>query len=43
MARLISGISTSPEVDLARLKQEGFGPEAHSDDQDPTAQTRMVT
>ena len=30
-----------PEVDLARLKAEGFGPEQHEDD--PTAQTRMVT
>ena len=31
------------ELDLVRLQKEGFGPEAHSDDQDPTAQTRMVT
>ena len=31
----------APEVDLARLKQEGFGPEQHEDD--PTSQTRMVT
>ena len=29
------------ELDLARLKQEGFGPEQHEDD--PTSQTRMVT
>ena len=31
----------APEVDLVRLKKEGFGPEQHDDD--PTANTRMVT
>ena len=31
----------APEVDIARLKREGFGPEQHDDD--PTANTRMVT
>ena len=32
----------SPELDMARIEKEGFGPEAHDDD-DPTAQTKMVT
>ena len=32
----------APETDFAeRIKAEGFGPEAHDDD--PTAQTKMVT
>lgn len=31
----------APELDMAKVKAEGFGPEAHDDD--PTAQTKMVT
>ena len=32
----------APELDMAKIKAEGFGPEAHDDD-DPTANTKMVT
>ena len=31
----------APELDMAKIKAEGFGPEAH--DEDPTANTKMVT
>ncbi len=31
----------TPELDMAKIKAEGFGPEAHDDD--PTANTKMVT
>ena len=31
----------APELDMAQLQREGFGPEAHDDD--PTANTKMVT
>lgn len=31
----------NPELDIAKIKAEGFGPEAHDDD--PTADTKMVT
>ena len=31
----------TPELDMAKIKAEGFGPEAHDDD--PTAHTKMVT
>ena len=31
----------TPELDMAKVKAEGFGPEAHDDD--PTANTKMVT
>ena len=31
----------APELDIAKIKAEGFGPEAHDDD--PTANTKMVT
>jgi hypothetical protein len=31
----------APELDMAKVKAEGFGPEAHDDD--PTANTKMVT
>lgn len=31
----------APELDMAKIKREGFGPEAH--DEDPTANTKMVT
>ena len=31
----------APELDMAKIKTEGFGPEAHDDD--PTANTKMVT
>jgi hypothetical protein len=30
------------ELDKAKLVKEGFGPEAHSDGEDPTAATKMV-
>ena len=30
----------APELDMAKIKAEGFGPEAHDDD--PTANTKMV-
>ena len=32
----------APEPDMAKIKAESFGPEAH-DDEDPTANTRMIT
>tara|TARA_R100001230_G_C5474528_1_gene28064 strand:- start:46 stop:240 length:195 start_codon:yes stop_codon:yes gene_type:complete len=32
----------APELDMAKVKAEGFGPEAH-DPEDPTANTKMVT
>ena len=31
----------APELDMAKIKAKGFGPEAHNDD--PTANTKMVT
>ena len=31
----------APELDMAQIKAEGFGPEAHDDD--PTANTKMIT
>ena len=31
----------APELDMSKIKREGFGPEAH--DEDPTANTKMVT
>ncbi len=31
----------APELDMAKVKAESFGPEAHDDD--PTANTKMVT
>ena len=34
--------TANPELDIAKIKAEGFGPEAH-DDEDPTANTKMVT
>ena len=33
--------AAAPELDMAKIKTEGFGPEAHDDD--PTANTKMVT
>ena len=35
--------ATAPKLDMAAIKKEGFGPEAHADDDDPTANTKMVT
>jgi hypothetical protein len=32
----------APELDMAQLQREGFGPECH-DPEDPTANTKMVT
>ncbi len=34
---------TKPEHDGARIKAEGFGPEAHADEPDPTSNTKMIT
>ena len=31
----------TPELDMAVIKAEGFGPEAHNDD--PTDKTKMIT
>ena len=36
-----SSESLAPAVEMAQVAKEGFGPEAH--DEDPTAQTKMVT
>ena len=33
--------TANPKLDIAKIKAEGFGPEAHDDD--PTANTKMVT
>ena len=35
--------AVAPKLDMAAIKKEGFGPEAHADDNDPTANTKMVT
>ena len=32
----------APELDIAQLQREGFGPEAH-DPEDPVAGTKMIT
>ena len=32
----------APELDMAKIKAEGFGPECH-DPEDPTANTKMIT
>ena len=32
-----------PTLDMEKVKAEGFGPEAYSDEEDPTAATKMVT
>ena len=32
-----------PELDMEKIRKEGFGPEAHSDEEDSTANTKMVT
>ena len=34
--------AAAPKIDMEKVKTEGFGPEAHDDD-DPTANTKMVT
>ena len=40
--RLLSrNLGSRAELDMAKIKAEGFGPEAHDDD--PTANTKMVT
>ena len=31
-----------PEIDMDQVKSEGFGPEAHVDEVDPTANTKMI-
>ena len=35
--------AATPKLDMAKVKAEGFGPEAHGDDDDPTANTKMIT
>ena len=32
-----------PTLDMAKIKSEGWGPEAHANEEDPTAATKMVT
>ena len=32
----------APKLDMAKVKAQGFGPEAHDDDE-PTANTKMIT
>ena len=32
----------APELDMKRVVEEGFGPEAHLDESDPNHQTKMV-
>lgn len=35
---------TAPDLDMAAIEREGFGPEAHGlDESDPNHQTKMVT
>ena len=34
--------ASAPELDMAQIKAEGFGPEAH-DPEDPVAETKMIT
>lgn len=31
------------ELDMQKIKAEGFGPEAHVEEEDPTSKTKMVT
>ena len=35
--------ATAPKLSMDAIKAEGFGPEAHADEDDPTANTKMVT
>ena len=35
--------ATNTKLDKTKVKAEGFGPEAHDDEIDPTANTKMVT
>ena len=32
-----------PELPMDKIKAEGFGPEAHADEPDPTSNTKMIT
>ena len=34
--------AAAPELDMKRVAEEGFGPEAHLDESDPNHQTKMV-
>ena len=37
-------VEEAPDLDMAAIKREGFGPEAHGlDETDPNHQTKMVT
>lgn len=35
--------ATAPKLSMDAIKAEGFGPEAHADEDEPTANTKMVT
>lgn len=35
--------ATAPKLNMNAIKAEGFGPEAHEDEDEPTANTKMVT
>ena len=41
-AALHAKVGNGPDLDMERVKAEGFGPEAHSDDE-PQAHTKMIT
>tara|TARA_B100001063_G_C16401029_1_gene374878 strand:- start:3 stop:317 length:315 start_codon:yes stop_codon:yes gene_type:complete len=38
-----SYVKQSPAFDKDRILSEGFGPEAHGDDEEPNDNTRMIT
>ena len=39
---MVEATLPTPELDKDRIAKEGFGPEAHADE-DPTANTKMIT
>ena len=41
-AALHAKVGNGPDLDMERVKAEGFGPEAHSDDE-PQEHTKMIT
>jgi hypothetical protein len=42
MEEKLNEAKPQPDLDVERVKKEGFGPEAHDDEDDPTADTKMV-
>ena len=40
---MVEATLPKPELDMDQIKTEGFGPEAHVEDDDPTANTKMIT